>query len=156
MITKIRIIIAEIQLQGLNIVELNHTTMHPSSFSILIVDDEKDILMLYNEIAKKVGCEVLCFTDPILAFEHYQQFPDKYSLIFTDMRMPRMSGIEFAKNIRELDSSVKIYLVTAFDTSDIQNQQDCIDARFDLVLEKPVDLLKLQQLIEQELSLSTK
>lgn len=98
----------------------------------------------------------MCFTDPISAIEHYQLFPDKYPLIITDLRMPRMSGIEFATKIRKFNSVVKIYLVTAFDISDIQNQQDCKEAKFNNILQKPLDLLNLQKIIEQDLSLSTK
>jgi len=130
--------------------------MHSYSLSILIVDDEKDILILYREIVKRIGCDAVCFTNPNSAFEHYQMFPDKYPLIITDWRMPSMTGIEFAKKIRKLNSIVKIYLITAFDTSGIQRQQDCNEAKFDNILEKPMDLLELQKLIEQDLSLSAK
>lgn len=127
--------------------------MHLSSFSILIIDDEEDILVLYKEIAKRIGCDAVCFTDPVSAFKHYQQFPDNYPLIITDLRMPSLSGIELAKNIRKINSVVKIYLVTAFDTSDIQSRQDCKEAKFDSILEKPLDLFTFQKMIERDLSL---
>jgi CheY-like chemotaxis protein len=131
--------------------------MHFSSPpSILIVDDEKDILILYKEIAKRIGCDVVCFTNPVSAFEHYRMFPNKYSLVITDLKMPGMCGIEFTKKIRKLNSTVKIYLVTAFDTSDIQRQQDCREAKFDNILEKPLELFTFQKIIEQDLSQGTK
>ena len=123
--------------------------------SILVVDDEKDILAIYKLFLKIIGCDTVCFTNPVLAFEHYKQFHGSYSLIITDLRMPGMSGIEFAKCIREVNSAIKIYLVTACDIADIENQQACQEAKFNIILEKPIDFLKLQKIIEQDLSLNT-
>lgn len=129
--------------------------MHLPSISILIVDDEKDIITLYKEFMIRVGYDAICFTNPVLAFEHYKQFPDKYSLIITDLRMPGMSGIELAKKVRELNSIVKIYLITAYDTGDIESQQACEEAKFNIILEKPLELFTLQKIIERDLSLNT-
>ncbi len=146
--------------EQLNILELKDSTMQSSSpspapQSILVVDDEKDILALYKMFIKIIGCDIVCFTNPVLAFEHYKQFHGSYSLIITDLRMPGMSGIEFAKCIREMNSEIKIYLITAYDIADIDSQQACKEAKFNIILEKPVDFLKLQKIIEQDLSLNT-
>ena len=102
-----------------------------------------------------MGYELVCFTNPILAFENYKQFHEKYSLMITDFRMPDMSGIELAKKIRELSSTIKIYLITAYDIGDIKSQQACEEAKFNVILEKPVDFSKLQKIIETDLSLNT-
>lgn len=123
--------------------------------SVLIVDDEKDILALYKMLIKIVGYEIVCFTNPVLALEHYKQYHDSCPLIITDLRMPGLTGIELAKSVREMNSAIKIYLITAYDISDIKSQQAYQEVKFDAILEKPIDFLKLQKMIERDLSMNT-
>ena len=123
--------------------------------SILVVDDEKDILALYKMFIKIGGYDIVSFSNPVLALEHYKESHGSCPLVITDLRMPGMTGIELAKKIRELNPAIKIYLITAYDISDIESQQACKEAKFNIILEKPVDFLKLQKIIEQDLSLNT-
>lgn len=83
------------------------------SLSCLVVDDEQELANLYKEFIMKLGYDVISFTNPAIALEHYKQSIGRYSLILTDLRMPGMSGIELANKIRESNSKVKIFLVTA-------------------------------------------
>lgn len=122
-----------------------------SSLSILVVDDEQELANLYKEFIKEIGYDAISFTNPIVALEHYKQCLDTYSLILTDLRMPGMSGIEFANIIRELNSKVKIFLTTAFDIEDIKDYEDYQKAKIDKVLQKPIKLATLKKFIEQDL-----
>ena len=70
---------------------------------------------LFKEFLKNEGYDVVSFTDPVLALEYYKETADKHSLIITDLRMPGICGIDLAKSIREFDSKIKIFLMTAFD-----------------------------------------
>ncbi|WP_458720305.1 response regulator [Candidatus Nitrosocosmicus sp. R] len=55
--------------------------------------------------------------------EHFRQTSDKYSLIITDLRMPGLGGIDLAKSMRTLGApDIKIFLMTAFDTRDLEVQ----------------------------------
>ena len=122
-----------------------------SSLSFLVIDDEQELAHLYKEFIREIGYDVVSFTNPVLALEHYKQCFDKYSLIVTDLRMPGMSGIEFANKIRELNSKVKIFLTTAFDIADIKDYEDYQKAKIDKVLQKPIKLATLKKFIEQDL-----
>jgi response regulator RpfG family c-di-GMP phosphodiesterase len=117
--------------------------------TILIVDDEQELTTLYKEFVRTMGYEAVSFTNPLLALEHYKQRVDKYSLIITDLRMPGMCGLEFANKIRELDSSVKIFLVTAFDIADIESKWVVGTAKIDKVIQKPIKLSMLKKTIDQ-------
>ncbi|MDN5845281.1 MAG: response regulator [Candidatus Nitrosocosmicus sp.] len=77
--------------------------------SIIVVDDERELLSLFKEFLTMEGYTVIAFTDPILAFEYYQETFDKHSLIITDLRMPSMCGIELAKRIREMNEKIKVF-----------------------------------------------
>ena len=56
--------------------------------SIAIVDDP-DLLNIFSEALKMSGYDdVSSFTDPLLAYEHIQENPNKYSLLIIDDKMP--------------------------------------------------------------------
>ncbi|MGD9534529.1 MAG: response regulator [Candidatus Nitrosocosmicus sp.] len=60
----------------------------PSTFAIMVVDDEEELATLSKTFLEKSGYESISFTDPLLALEHFSQNPDKISMIITDLRMP--------------------------------------------------------------------
>src|SRR3712207_8953718 len=76
----------------------------PSAHSILIVDDELDIVLIFKQALSRQGYTVFGFTDPLLALEHFKVNSADYGLVITDVRMPRMSGFEDRKSTR-LNSS---------------------------------------------------
>ncbi|MDQ4073151.1 MAG: response regulator, partial [Thermoproteota archaeon] len=90
--------------------------------SILVVDDEIYLATLFREFLAKAGYNAVVFTNPLLALEHFKNNPNRYSIIITDLRMPGMSGLELAKKIRELNTPIKIFVVTAFDVSDLKSK----------------------------------
>ena len=123
--------------------------MDLKSMSVLIVDDEQELATLYREFLIGMGFDVaVSFTNPLMALEHYRQCADKYSLVITDLRIPGMNGIELANKIRELDSSVKIFLITAFDIADIQDNESYKQAKIDKIVQKPLKLSLLKKIIE--------
>jgi CheY-like chemotaxis protein len=89
-----------------------------------------------------------------MAFEHYRQCADKYSIVITDLRMPGMNGIELANKIRELNSDVKIFLITAFDIADIQDNESYKQAKIDKIVQKPLKLTSLKKIIESAIVLT--
>ncbi len=66
---------------------------------------------------------------------------DQYNLIFMDIQMPKMNGLEVTKNIRELDSEVKNIPIIAM-TADAfsENINECISAGMNSHISKPIDL----------------
>jgi CheY-like chemotaxis protein len=123
-----------------------------SPSSVLIVDDEEELASLYKEFIIRMGYDAVSFTNPLLAFEHYEQCVDRYSLIITDLRMPGMCGLEFANKIREHNSAVKIFLITAFDIADIESQWAVGTAKIDRIIQKPIKFPTLKKAIEQDIT----
>ncbi len=118
--------------------------------SILVVDDEVDIGLLLKQSLHGFGFNAVSFTSPLLAFEHLKHCPRNYSLIITDLRMPEMSGIDLSIKIRkELCSSIKIFLITAFDISDLKDQSNFKLANIENIIQKPIKLAHLKKIINQ-------
>ncbi len=118
-----------------------------SARSVIVIDDEPELANLFNAFLIKDGYNVITFIDPVLAFEYFKKTSDKHSLIITDMRMPGLSGIDLAKRIREINSKIVIFLMTAFDISDLKNQPDFKLARIDMLIQKPVRFSYLREMI---------
>ncbi len=123
----------------------------PPTPGIIVVDDESDLAFLYKQFITGLGFDVVSFTDSLLAFEHFKQNIDRYCLLITDLRMPGMNGIELANKIREVNKTVKIFLVTAFATEDLENRQDFKAAKVDRIIQKPLKLSKLKEIIKQDI-----
>lgn len=79
--------------------------------SILIVDDEKNIRLLFEEELKDFGYAVISAENGEIALQLFKQTnPD---LILLDLKMPGMHGVETLEKIRELDKTVPVIIVTA-------------------------------------------
>jgi two-component SAPR family response regulator len=61
--------------------------------------------------------------------------------------MPGISGIELGKKIREMNDKVKIFLMTAFEITDLEESRDFKAARFDRLIQKPVHFSELREMI---------
>ncbi|MFA5407229.1 MAG: response regulator transcription factor [Bacilli bacterium] len=79
-------------------------------FSILMVDDNKDIIDLLLPHFKKEHFDVTVAYDGVEAYNLFD--PKKHNLILLDIMMPKMDGITLCKKIR-LTSNVPIIMVTA-------------------------------------------
>ena len=117
--------------------------------SILLVDDENDILNLFCDCLQKFGYETIPFNNPVDALNYiYNSKISNCSLIITDYKMPLMSGIDLIKKIREKDTTfkLKIILISAFIKSNIMGNDISDSLRIDKIIEKPIHL---ENLIEE-------
>ena len=78
---------------------------------ILLVDDEPDICLVFRTVLKDEGFKVDSFTDPQLALSHLK--PDFYDLVVLDIKMPNMNGFKLYKELRKIDSKLKVCFLTA-------------------------------------------
>ena len=79
------------------------------------MDDEADITFTLKEGIEKSGSfSVDTFNDPQLALTNYKS--GYYDLLIIDIRMPRMTGFELYRKIREIDSKVTVCFITAYET----------------------------------------
>lgn len=118
--------------------------------SIMVVDDEVQLSNLFKTFLQNEGYNAISFVDPVLALEHFRQTSDKYSLIITDLRMPGLGGIDLAKSMRTLGApDIKILLMTAFDTRDLEVQPNYIEVRIDKLLQKALHFSELRTMLNK-------
>lgn len=116
---------------------------------IMIVDDEVDILSVIKrglEAKKELDVEVFSSAEAALkSFEAHSQ--NYYDLIITDIRMPNMNGFELYRRIRELDISVRIAFITAFEINKEEFSKVIPSVEVTDFISKPVSIAILREKI---------
>jgi len=112
--------------------------------SLLIVDDEVDLLILLRKVlSKKCDCEVHIAHS---ALEALKIFPTLHpDVILTDIIMSDMDGHELLSKISEMDSNVSVVLMSAYGTIEMAVKA-LKNGAYDF-LEKPFDNTKVSQII---------
>ena len=87
-----------------------------SSYRILYVDDDLDILFSIKTGLEYYGFTVDTFSNPLEALSSFK--PDLYDLVLVDMKMPEMSGFEFHQELRKkalYGTEIKTCFITAYE-----------------------------------------
>jgi len=78
---------------------------------ILIVDDEEDLTLGYSKCLSKVGYEVVTAHSGEKALEYLRE--EIFDLVFLDIRLPKMDGMEVLKYAFEIDPDLIVVMMTA-------------------------------------------
>jgi two-component system, OmpR family, response regulator ChvI len=78
---------------------------------ILVIDDEPDVNITLRKVLEKNGFIVDSYENPFLALENFK--PHYYDLLILDIKMPKMSGFSFYREIKKRDDKLKICFLTA-------------------------------------------
>jgi two-component system response regulator AtoC len=115
------------------------------SATVLIVDDERTLARAVKAFLTESGYEAEVASDAEQALSLLESLrPD---VVFTDVRLPGMSGIDLLRRIREFDPAVAVIVMTAFGT--IEGAVEAVKlGAFDYV-KKPLDLEELKLLTER-------
>lgn len=116
---------------------------------IMIVDDEADILSVIKRgLEAKKELEVEVFSSAEAALKDFEAHPQNYyDLIITDIRMPNMNGFELYRRIRELDPSVRIAFITAFEINKEEFSKVIPSVEVTDFISKPVSIAILREKI---------
>jgi CheY-like chemotaxis protein len=83
-----------------------------SGETVMIVDDERPLVALAEEILAELGYEPVGFDSSRAALQAFRAAPERFDLILTDEAMPDLIGTELAREIRRYQPSVPIILVS--------------------------------------------
>jgi two-component system response regulator ChvI len=125
-------------------------TMSKSN-TILVVDDEADILAVIRSSLKRKGYNIDTFSDSISALEAFRANPSKYGLVLSDIRMPKLNGFEFSRELRRMQSDVKIIFMTAFEIDKSEFDKVMPSLKINDFIQKPFHAPKLYEVISQVL-----
>ncbi len=111
------------------------STQNPS---IMVVDDEPDVLLTYESFLSNAGFNVSTFEEPYKALAEFTSNPRLYDLIILDIRMENLNGLQLYQCMKAINPASKLLLSSALDAAkeltsilpDIQSQD---------IIKKPVD-----------------
>ena len=81
---------------------------------ILYVDDEEALVYLATRKLEHLGYKVSGFTDAESALQEFRLRPDEFDLVVTDVSMPRMSGLELARELIALRANIPIIATSGY------------------------------------------
>lgn len=110
---------------------------------VLIVDDEPDFVEVISEFVRMRGFEALAAYDGPEALQKVKE--ERPHIVFLDIRMPGMDGLEVLRRIRQIDREVGVIMLTAVEDERTGREALLLGA-FDYLV-KPVDLAYLDRVL---------
>lgn len=106
------------------------------SLDILVIDDDARQAGLLAEALKRLGHNASAFSEIGPSLDHLRRLGAH--LVITDLRMPRLDGLELLKKLKEIDPDLAVMLVTGYAT--VQTAVEAMRLGALDYLEKPVDM----------------
>ena len=94
----------------------DNESLKKNSITLMLVDDDRDILFTFKSILAAEGFKVEAFTDPNEALNRFTQAdPSYYNLVITDIRMPKINGFQLYQKLKEIKRDIRVLFMTAFE-----------------------------------------
>ena len=115
------------------------------NFPILFVDDDQHILDIVSIYLERNGYSVDTVSNGFLALEKIKQ--KEYAVVFTDLIMPEISGLDLLKEIRAAHPDTEVVIVTGYGT--IESAIEALKCGGYDYLQKPINFERLKLLISR-------
>ena len=105
---------------------------------VMVVDDDETNLLLATEVLRLFGAQTVAWSNSAAAFQAFQQ--ESVDMIFLDVHMPGMGGLELADKIREVEQHTgrRRTPIVALTASAMPHELEaCLQHGMDEVMTKP-------------------
>ncbi len=113
---------------------------------LLIVDDNEDILSTFYEFFNSMGYQVKTAVDGFAALKLLRDKSNFFDCLITDLVMPNISGVGLISIVKKEYPHLKIIAMTGYGD---QPGALASEAEADVVLFKPVDLFKIENMVSE-------
>lgn len=120
-----------------------------SNYTVLYAEDDAGVRKNVAEMLELLFAQVFVASD---GEEAYALFQEKSPhIVITDIKMPKLNGIELAKKIRKQDENIQIIIISAY--TEVDYMLDAIDLSLMKYIVKPITETKLFGALEKFLEL---
>jgi signal transduction histidine kinase len=120
------------------------TVKKQKSLKIMVVEDNYVNQVVLSSLLEKEGHKVTCVESGFKALELFEK--ENFHVIFMDIQMPDMDGIETTKRLRRIKNKKGRFPLIIACTADAF--MDKADLNFDVFLQKPIDIQNLRELLQ--------
>ncbi|MDW0239489.1 MAG: response regulator [Nitrososphaeraceae archaeon] len=121
----------------------------PKQMTIMLIDDNPDISLLFGDQLTSAGMIVDTFTNSEDALKHFIKSHYRYyDLVVTDIRMPGLNGFELYQQLKAFNPNIRIIFLTALDISP-EMISLLPELKLNQFIRKPVDPITLISSIKQ-------
>jgi DNA-binding NtrC family response regulator len=117
--------------------------------TILVIDDEKELVGVTEELLASMSYEPVGFSDARAALEVFCHDPKRFDAILTDERMQPMRGLDFVRQVREVDASIPIILMTGHRDAQLDARAAALGIAE--ILDKPLRSHTLREALARQL-----
>lgn len=117
-------------------------------YTILVVDDEPDVLKLVETMLVEDGYQVVAAKSADIAVQAFEQMPQPLDLLLTDVVMPGMSGPMLADRLLAKQADLKVLFMSGYD--DRQVVQRYVLGKGFRLLPKPFTIRALRMAVKAE------
>lgn len=102
---------------------------------VLLVEDDPTQQRVFYSYLRAEGIDVTLENNGLAGIDNVKKHPDRYDLLITDIEMPYMTGIEFARELRERGLLIPILAISG--RHSVGLERECWQAGCDAYLIKP-------------------
>jgi len=117
-----------------------------SKTHVLVVDDDEAVARFLGELLTYSGYSVTTKFDGQSALDLYSSKPNEFDLVITDQTMPRLTGVEMARELLKLRPEQLIVLCTGF--SEVVSESSVLSMGIKKYLTKPVNTTELMSVLD--------
>jgi len=119
--------------------------MTNGNVSVLIVDDEPDMLWVLEHALRRSGYGVVTASNAYRALDCLKQ--QRFALAFIDMKLPDMDGLQLATAIREMNVDIGIILISGYYyANDAEIEQEFAQRPYVGFIAKPFNLADIREI----------
>ena len=124
-----------------------------SNLKILSVEDNYSNQTVLNKMLTELGVSsdnITCVFDGINFIENLENKNDNntYDIVFIDLKMPRLNGIEATKEILEKNLKKNMFFVAITATVTEDTIKECFKIGMDAFIPKPIDITDLLKILK--------
>lgn len=118
---------------------------------ILVVDDEVGFQDVFRYLLEPLGFAVHTTQNGMKGLEHLKK--DDYDLIFSDIHMPKMSGLKLLQKIKKIRPHQLVVMMSSGSDSRDALEESVLELGAVCCLHKPFSIEQLLKIIEQTLAI---
>jgi CheY-like chemotaxis protein/class 3 adenylate cyclase len=141
------------QVKGNVVKTRRNISQNPTTTTILLIDDEEDDLFTLEKFLTSEGYAVKSFSDSHEALQHFTKTSDVYDLIITDIRMPKINGVELYHKLKAIRGDIKILFASCVELAE-EILSVMPGVNHNQLIKKPIERREFIEIVDKSIHVS--